>query len=68
MHLGKEKININGKVYETLHFNFSSTDESLSIDKKPIIIINNMIMFADVRCSTKNFKKLDSLNLTKTLS
>ena len=32
--LGKEKININGKVYETLHFNFSSTDESLSKDKK----------------------------------
>ena len=41
---------------------------SLPIDNKPIIIINNMIIFADVRCSTKNFKKFDSLNLTKALS
>ena len=32
--LGKEKIKINGKTYETLHFNFSSSDESLSKDKK----------------------------------
>ena len=32
--LGKEKIEINGKTYETLHFNFSSSDESLSKDKK----------------------------------
>jgi hypothetical protein len=32
--LGKEKVNINGKSYDTLHFNFSSTDENLSKDKK----------------------------------
>ena len=32
--LGKEKININGKSYETLHFNFSSTDKKLNKDKK----------------------------------
>ena len=32
--LGKEKININGDNYDTLHFNFSSTDEKLSKDKK----------------------------------
>ena len=32
--LGKEKITINGKTYNTLHFNFSSTDASLSKDKK----------------------------------
>ena len=32
--LGKEKIKINGKTYEALHFNFSSIDESLSKDKR----------------------------------
>ena len=32
--LGKENLNINGKSYTALHFNFSSTDESLSKDKK----------------------------------
>jgi len=32
--LGKEKLNIEGKVYDTLHFNFSSTDENLAKDKK----------------------------------
>ena len=32
--LGKEKITINGKDYNTLHFNFSSTDKKLSKDKK----------------------------------
>ncbi len=32
--LGKETLNLGGKTYETLHFNFSSTDESLSKDKK----------------------------------
>jgi len=32
--LGKETLSINGKSYETLHFNFSSTDASLSKDKK----------------------------------
>ena len=32
--IGKEKININGKEYNTLHFNFSSTDKSLNKDKK----------------------------------
>jgi len=32
--IGKETIKINGKSYETLHFNFSSTDEALSKDKK----------------------------------
>ena len=32
--LGKEKININGKTYDTLHFNFSSTDKKLAKDKK----------------------------------
>jgi len=32
--LGKENIEINGKIYKTLHFNFSSTDSKLSKDKK----------------------------------
>ena len=32
--LGKENIEINGKLYKTLHFNFSSTDKSLKKDKK----------------------------------
>ena len=32
--LGKENIEINEKVYKTLHFNFSSTDKSLKKDKK----------------------------------
>tara|TARA_B100000029_G_C17416445_1_gene902653 strand:+ start:153 stop:836 length:684 start_codon:yes stop_codon:yes gene_type:complete len=32
--LGKEKIDINGKTYDTLHFNFSSTDKKLAKDKK----------------------------------
>ena len=32
--LGKEKIKIGDKTYNTLHFNFSSSDESLSKDKK----------------------------------
>jgi len=32
--LGKESLNINGKTYNTLHFNFSSTDKSLAKDKK----------------------------------
>ena len=32
--IGKEKLNINGKEYNTLHFNFSSTDKSLKKDKK----------------------------------
>ena len=32
--LGNETLNIDGKTYKTLHFNFSSTDESLSKDKK----------------------------------
>ena len=32
--LGKEKIKIGEKSYDSLHFNFSSTDESLSKDKK----------------------------------
>ena len=32
--LGKEKIKIGDKTYNTLHFNFSSLDESLSKDKK----------------------------------
>jgi len=32
--LGKEKINIDGKNYNTLHFNFSSTDKKLAKDKK----------------------------------
>ena len=32
--LGKETININGKDYKTLHFNFSSSDESLPDNKK----------------------------------
>jgi len=32
--LGKEKIEINGKTYNTLHFNFSSTDKKLAKDKK----------------------------------
>ena len=32
--LGKEEIKIGEKFYSTLHFNFSSTDQSLSKDKK----------------------------------
>ena len=32
--LGKETINVNGKNYKTLHFNFSSTDKKLSKGKK----------------------------------
>jgi len=32
--LGKEQINIDGKLYNTLHFNFSSTDQKLTKDKK----------------------------------
>ena len=32
--LGKEKIEFNNKIYNTLHFNFSSTDESLDKNKK----------------------------------
>ena len=32
--IGKENINLNGKDYEALHFNFSSTDKKLNKDKK----------------------------------
>jgi len=32
--IGKENINIDGKTYKTLHFNFSSIDKKLSKDKK----------------------------------
>ena len=32
--LGKEEVTINGKIYKTLKFNFSSSDPSLSKDKK----------------------------------
>ena len=32
--LGKEKITINGKEYDALHFNFSSTDKKLKKNKK----------------------------------
>ena len=32
--LGKENIEVNGKIYTALHFNFSSTDNKLSKDKK----------------------------------
>jgi len=32
--LGKEILNIDGKTYNTLHFNFSSTDKKLDKDKK----------------------------------
>ena len=32
--LGKKELNIDGKVYNALHFNFSSTDKSLSKGKK----------------------------------
>ena len=32
--LGKETLNINGKTYNTLHFNFSSTDKKLNKDKR----------------------------------
>jgi len=32
--VGKENINIDGKTYKTLHFNFSSIDKKLSKDKK----------------------------------
>ena len=33
-YLGKETIKIGNKTYETLHFNFSSTDKKLNKDKK----------------------------------
>ena len=29
-----QALNIDGKTYDTLHFNFSSSDKSLSKDKK----------------------------------
>ena len=32
--LGKEKIKLYGKTYDTLHYNFSSSDESLADNKK----------------------------------
>ena len=32
--LGKENLNIDGKTYNTLHFNFSSSDQKLDRDKK----------------------------------
>jgi len=32
--IGKEKIKLGDKIYNTLHFNFSSTDKSLTKDKK----------------------------------
>ena len=32
--LGKKTIEVNGKKYDTLHFNFSSTDKKLAKDKK----------------------------------
>ena len=32
--IGNENINIDGKIYKTLHFNFSSTDQKLSKDKR----------------------------------
>ena len=32
--LGKEKLNINGKTYDALHFNFSSSDKNLPEKKK----------------------------------
>tara|TARA_B100001248_G_scaffold249370_1_gene222514 strand:- start:458 stop:1141 length:684 start_codon:yes stop_codon:yes gene_type:complete len=32
--LGKEEIKINGKIYNTLHFNFKSSDETLPDSKK----------------------------------
>jgi len=32
--LGKEKLNLYGKIYNSLHFNFSSSDETLADNKK----------------------------------
>ena len=32
--LGKETIKLNGKIFNTLHFNFTSTDKKLSKGKK----------------------------------
>jgi len=32
--LGKENLNLNGKTYKSLHFNFSSSDETLKDNKK----------------------------------
>ena len=32
--LGKKTIEVNGRKYNTLHFNFSSTDKKLAKDKK----------------------------------
>ena len=32
--LGKKKLNLNGKTYEALHFNFKSTDEKLTKKKR----------------------------------
>ena len=36
--LGKEEIKIGNKIYKTLKFNFSSSDPSLSKDKKAELI------------------------------
>jgi len=33
-YLGKEDIKLNGKIYKTLHFNFSSSDKKLNKDKR----------------------------------
>ena len=43
--LGKEKLNLYGKTYNTLHFNLSSTDESLPESKKLNIITSHVITY-----------------------
>ena len=41
--LGKETIEIDNKIYKTLHFNFSSTDKKLSKDKR----LNTNVWYAE---------------------
>ena len=53
--LGKEVIEINGKKYNTLHFNFKSSDEKLSKDKK----LNTHIWYDEITLNwvKASFKK-----------
>ena len=57
--IGKETINVNGKDIEALHFNFSSTDQSLKKDKK----LNTDVWYEEkslnwVKASFKKKRKL----------
>ena len=56
--LGKEKIIINEKSYDTLHFNFSSTSKKLAKDKK----LNTNVWYDEktLNCIKASFKKKGS--------